>query len=289
MKSMTGYSVFQEKTENYQLSIEIKAWNHKFLETKFNIPYYLNSVEKNFRDILSGTITRGKLDCSIYFTVYDLDYEVKVNNVLSDRIYEKMDDIRKRYKMKQKIHLGNLLRYDGILSLNQNFDPKGYESMILDKFQDVVKQLEIERIREGEGLKKYFIEEIDFVKKNLDEIKKNQQKEVISYFEYVKQKMNELLSETDIDEKRILEEAAFYSSKYDITEEIKRFEQHLDYFASLLESNEPIGKKIDFLSQEMLRETNTICSKATLFEIKKPAIEIKDSIEKIREQGRNIE
>ncbi len=289
MKSMTGYSIIQEKNEDYQLSIELKAWNHKFLEPKFSLPYYLNSHEKALREIISKRFSRGKIDCSIYITFYNLDYEVNVNTTLANRIFSKLDEIRKHFKIKQKIHLGNLLRYDGILSLDQKIDASGYEDLIFDKFNQALDNLEEERTREGEGLKSFFIEEIDLVKTNLEEIKKHQATEIKSYFEYVKDKMTELLSETNIDEKRILEEAAFYSSKYDITEEIKRFDQHLNYFDDLLKAKKPIGKKIDFLSQEMLRETNTICSKTTLFEIKKPAIEIKESIEKIREQGRNIE
>jgi len=120
-------------------------------------------------------------------------------------------------------------------------------------------------------------------------IENNESRETKYYFDYVKEKMKKLLKDLNIDEKLIVEEAALYAARYDITEEIKRIHEHLNYFYKIIETKEAIGKKLDFICQELMREVNTICSKSIITDIKKVAIEIKDYIEKIREQARNIE
>lgn len=289
MNSMTGYSIFKRETSEYSYAIEIKSLNHKYLDLKFNIPYFFGEIEKDLRNIIKNYIKRGKLEINIRFISLNSFQEITINHKLAMAFKSKLEELKKILKIKEKIHLGHIMHFEGIVNINNSFNSGEYKDSLLSDFEDTLKKLVEERKREGESIYNFFIQTRSKLYEKLNFIENNESRETKYYFDYVKEKMKKLIKDLNLDEKLIVEEAALYAARYDITEEIKRIHEHLTYFYSIIESKESIGKKLDFICQELMREVNTICSKSIITDIKKAAIEMKDYIEKIREQARNVE
>lgn len=293
IKSMTGYGRAQSMPENRTITVETKSVNHRNLEILVRLPNILSSLEPEIKKNVGGHLSRGRIEVSI-----------RAESDLSRGIVEKLE-----------INLPLLRSYHSLL--NQIKEEFGYGDEITfemiagfkDAFYYPEQDVDIEEIwmhlqtalteslaglmemRKKEGLTLYedFKGRLFTVSTFMENLKKRAPKVVEEYHERLSKRVQELANDLEIDESRLIQEVAIMAEKSDITEEIVRLESHLDQFAGMLENNEPVGRKMDFLLQEMHREINTIGSKSSDVEISRNVIEIKSEFAKLREQAQNVE
>lgn len=292
MKSMTGYSKLSFQNIDFNLTMEIKSVNNKNLNLKIKLPYELNYLESNIRNYVASKISRGSIDLRIEF--YDLreneelfTYD-KIQSKNYMRVLEMMeDDFEEKFTNKLDLLIKNL---NVVRKNDDEIDEEKYTIFIMGKLEELITSFVVTREEEGERLKKYLLERYEILQKNIVEIKKYKEQVVENY----KTKLLEKLSELDVDknftQEDILKEILLFTDKVDISEEISRLESHLFQLKKEFENKkEPIGKKIDFIIQEIFRELNTTGVKSNFYEISKLVVESKNELEKIREQVLNIE
>ncbi|MCX8058708.1 MAG: YicC family protein [Spirochaetes bacterium] len=289
MLSMTGYIYKTFNHNSLNITFEIKCLNHRFLEYNFNFPSNFSKFEINLIKILKENFSRGTFYINIYLDKFIGDYQIIINEQLAYSLTKSFKSLIKKLKISKRIYISNILPFEGIIKIiPQNF-PQELENFIFSSFENCLKELKENMKNEGEFLKKEINNYIKSIYENLNIIKQRSLEENSLILNKLKEKIKKLIDEQKIDEDRILQEAGIQQNKIDITEEITRLDSHLIYLKDLINSEKyDIGKKIDFICQEILREANTICSKSITTEIIYNAIEIKNQIEKIREQTRNI-
>ncbi len=287
MKSMTGYGYSSYKDDEYILEVEIKSYNSRFLEIQHNINYALSSFESYMDSRLKEVASRGHIDLSVRLKVLSSSSSVNVDeNALNEykKAYEKIGRITGLNPA-----FSDYLGADGIITLVRSEDAEVYRKGLEKALSEALGQLNEAKIREGAAthddllrLGNEFKASVDFVASESDEIE--------SYFRTLfSSRYNELLSDKELDEDRLTQEVTLLILKHSINEEIKRLYAHLDEYFKLLESDGSVGKRLDFLAQELIRETNTIASKSAMATLSSMTIRMKESIENIREQVRNIE
>lgn len=292
MKSMTGYSKLSFQNTDFNLNMELKSVNNKNLNLKIKLPYELNYLEGNIRNYIGSKISRGSIDLRIEF--YDLreNEELFVYDKIQSKNYMKVlemmeDDFGEKFTNKLDLLIKNL---NIIRKNDKDIDEEEYTIFIMEKLEEIVQAFILTREEEGKRLKKYLLERYEILKNNIVEIKGYKEQVVENY----KIKLLEKLSELDIDKKfteeDILKEILLFTDKADISEEISRLESHLFQLRKEFENEvEPVGRKIDFIIQEIFRELNTTGVKSNFYEISKLVVESKNELEKIREQVLNIE
>lgn len=288
MLGMTGYSFKELYSDNLYISTEIKSVNHRFLEINVQIPYTLNSLEIKIRDFIQKNIKRGKIDISINFKTKENSETIQINESIAQRYYELLRKLLLDYNLKDDIKLFHLTRFDDIFIVDKKRDYSMYWDLIKDSLEKNIQEIMEMKINEGEVTKKNIINILENVKNDLNIIGEKIKEVEKSIFENIKNKMIELIGDK-FDEARIINETAIMVTRSCINEEFERIKMHVEHLEKVLEDDNDVGKRVDFLCQEMHREINTIGSKITLPELTKNVISIKNYIEKIREQIRNIE
>ncbi len=295
MNSMTGFGKGTGESSLGTVNAEIKAVNSRFLEINIRSDHFSGVLEEAARQLIKETLHRGKLNVSLSFTpaAAGQAVSVSVNDALLDAYIDALSKVGKKKKVKGRIAISDLL------SLPESFLSVKKESITDEDMLPLVQQAVTEalsslaqmRYREGNNLKVDLKKRIDFLKKKLAFLVSRQDISAKEYEERLRLRMVKMLGSLDLvaDENRILEEVAIFSEKTDYTEEVVRFASHLDQFAAMLDSDEPVGRKLDFLLQEINREVNTTASKASDTEVVDCVITIKTELEKIREQVQNIE
>ena len=289
MNSMTAYGYAEATDQKARISLELKSWNNRYLDIGINLPPFLSSLEQEYRKRIQKMVSRGKVELTIRIYELEEDVEVIPDRKVSEAWIKALKEISEVSGEKGEVSLFHeLLQMDGVLKLIKNRDTDWYRKRIDPLLSEAGEQFLDARKREGE--------------KTLEDIKKNL-KLLIEKLTLIKSKIGELesrlhdnllerfkeLTEGAFDQNRILSEVAILLMKYGISEEISRLEAHFDHFSDLSTNPGPLGKKLDFLSQEINREVNTIGSKNTMVEIAHAVVEMKDSGENIREQLRNVE
>lgn len=289
MRSMTGYSKLSYQNENFRLGIEIKSVNNKNLNLKIKLPNSLNFLENKIRAQVGTYITRGSIDLRIDFE----DKRDKIN------MFEYDEEMSKAYltlldKMEMELEnkFSNKMNY--LLNLNiikkKEDDMDGYEEILGKKIDEVLKSFIKFKLDEGLRLKEYFKKRISFIEDRLRLIKTLKNEVVKNYREKLLKRLDLIRGEIVFKEEDILKEILLFTDKCDISEEISRLESHLEQLKIELESeNIAVGKKIDFILQEIFRELNTTGVKSNYYDISKIVVECKNELEKIREQAMNIE
>ena len=291
IKSMTGYGRAQITVEDMSVTVEIKSVNHRYFEFSARIPRAYGFLEEKLKSHLQQLISRGKVDCYVQIEALESDdVTVKVNHSLAKGYVDALKELAERYNLSDDISVSTVSRYSDIFSIHKNEADEEKIWNAVKQAADVACEKFIEmRAVEGEKLKADLIEKIDVIAENVTFIEKRSPETVKEYHEKLKSKMAELLQDVHIDEQRILTESAIFAEKIAVDEETVRLRSHLQQFNQFFETDGPIGRKMDFLVQEMNREANTIGSKSQDIEIAKKVIAIKSEIEKIREQIQNIE
>ena len=290
MRSMTGYSKLSYQDENFQIGIEIKSVNNKSLNLKIKLPASLNFLENKIRTQVGEFVTRGSIDLKI-------DFEDKREN---EDMFEYDENMCKAYlnllndmedKLGEKFtnKMDYLVRNLNVIKKKES-DTEGYEAVLSEKLAEVLKSFVEFKIEEGERLREYFKERVAFIEERVEIIKTHKEEVVGIYKDKLIKRLDSIRGEIEFKEEDILKEILLFTDKSDISEEISRLESHLKQLKIELDSNSStVGKKIDFILQEMFRELNTTGVKSNSYEISKLVVECKNEIEKIREQAMNIE
>ena len=290
IKSMTGFGRGKYENEGRTYTIEIKAVNHKYSDISIKMPRFFNSLEDAIRKKISSVISRGKIDVYITFENYSAKgTNIRLNKELAKTYIDELKALAEETGIQNNINVMELAKFPEVLKLDEDSQEEiiGKELNIaleeaLEKF---IQMKEIEGAKLVEDIEK----RIENVQTKVEEISNYSSNLIQEYIVRLEARVKELLNTDIVDENRLAQEIVIYSDKCSIEEELTRLRSHIAQFKRLLKETSPIGKKLDFIIQEMNRETNTIGSKANCLEITNRVIDIKTELENIREQIQNIE
>lgn len=291
MNSMTGYGRSRQVLDGREITVEIRSVNHRYLEYSARIPRMYGYLEEKLKTFLQSSVSRGKVEVTV--TIQNLtggDTVVQINQALAKGYLDAMRSQAEYLGLKDDLTLSTLTRFNDVFTLQKLEED---QQVIWNSVQQVARQaldqfLEMRR-REGERLKLDLLQKLGLLNGHVAAVEEQSPKTVAAYRERLLQKMEELLADRCIDQQRILLEAGLYAEKIAVDEETVRLKSHLEQFAQMMEQSGPVGRKLDFLVQEINRETNTIGSKAQDLAVTRRVVEMKSEIEKIREQIQNIE
>ncbi len=291
IRSMTGFGRAQSSVEGYNITVEIRSVNNRYFDFYAKMPRAFSFLEEKVKALLSTEISRGKVECSLQIeTTADESVIVSINEPLATGYVKAIEELAEKYEVKNDLTALSLARFSDILSITK---APVDEEALWEKVQVAVKEALSEFIKmreiEGEKLKADVLSRADTIIENVSYIEERSPETVKAYSEKLLERMKTVLGDTQVDEARILTEAAIYADKVAVAEETVRLRSHIDQLHSMLDSNEAVGRKLDFLVQEINREANTIGSKAQDVDIARRVIDIKAEVEKIREQIQNIE
>ncbi len=291
IKSMTGFGRSEIVKGNRKISVEIKSVNHRYLEAGIKMPKKLNVFESRMRDLLKKYATRGKIDI---FINYEDDSEsqvnLKFNQNIADEYMAIFNNMSDKYNLKNDMTVGGLARFPEVITMDEvQEDEEELWHFIEEAMKAALEQFVNTRILEGENLKKDLLGKLDHMEELVAFVEKRSPEIMKEYRSKLESKVKELLGDTTIDESRIATEVIIYADKICVDEETVRLRSHIEHARKCLDEDGGIGRKMDFIAQEMNREANTTLSKANDIEISNAAIDLKTEIEKVREQIQNIE
>ncbi|GKU82415.1 YicC/YloC family endoribonuclease [Niallia sp. NCCP-28] len=290
VKSMTGFGKSGKQGDGFTVNVEIKTVNHRFCEQLIKLPKQFLIIEEQIKKNILKYIHRGRAEVFIAVEGNELNNQkVEVDWLLLDRYHQLLTDIKNRYSIQQTITIDDLLQNKDCFQLvDAELNKEEIETMILLAVEDAVLELDKMREKEGEALKKDILFLLEGFKQSIGILEKLAPQVSVMYREKIKARVESYLQDV-MDESRLASEVAVFSEKADINEELIRLKSHLQQFYEILEEKKTIGRKLDFLLQEMNREVNTIGSKANSAEIGKEVVEMKSYLEKIKEQIQNME
>lgn len=290
--SMTGFGRGEYKDDNYYFLVELKTINHKYADINIRLPRKISFLEDKARNLIKDHIKRGRVDLYIKLDLLGSeDVNLKFDETLASQYVNILTQIKSKFDVIDDISVMNIAKFaDVIKSEEKEEDEELLWSMFKKALEEALEKLKEMRNEEGKKLAEDVIMRCNLLKNYIDEIEKYSYNVVIDYKEKLNNRISEILENPSlIDENRLAQEVAIYADKSSITEEIVRFNSHIEQLKNTVIKNESIGRKIDFLIQEMNRETNTIGSKSSDLTITNLVVEIKSELEKIREQIQNIE
>lgn len=291
IKSMTGFGRCEMTDEVRKISVEIKSVNHRYLEAGIKMPKKLNVFEARIREVIKKYIHRGKVDIYITYEDYaESRVSLKYNADIADEYMNIFDKMSRQFELRNDITIAQLSRYPEVISTEEaGADEEEIWNFISSAVEGACRQMLTARITEGEHLKEDLIGKLDNMLSLVAFIEERSPMIMSEYRNKLMDKVNEILGDTSIDENRIATEVVIYADKICVDEETVRLKSHIDHAKQCLEEDGGIGRKLDFIAQEMNREANTILSKANDLQISNKAIDLKTEIEKVREQIQNIE
>lgn len=291
IKSMTGFGRYELTEGTRKYTVEMKSVNHRYLDVNIKMPKKLYMFESALRNELKKYASRGKVD--IFITLEDLSENnamVKYNKELASEYMTYLKQMAEDFGIDNDIRVSTLSRYPEVLSMEDvEEDEEELWKELQTAFQGAAKQFVDARVVEGEQLCKDLVDKLDGMLEHVAFIEERSPQLVKEYREKLEAKVQELLGDVKVDEARLLTEVTIFADKSCVDEEIVRLKSHISTVRSILTNGGDVGRKLDFMAQEMNREANTTLSKANDLEISNRAIELKTEIEKIREQIQNIE
>jgi uncharacterized protein (TIGR00255 family) len=288
MKSMTGFASQEILEEGIAVSVEMKGYNSRFLDVFVNLPPFLSSLESEIRDYVGSRFRRGKVEVTIRVRELNADIAVLINHEAARAYHDSILALANDLGLEEKPGLGLILGMEGVLEIEKNRDDRRYRSIIEPMLQKASDQFETERIREGKHAQDDILSHLVALEAGLKTIASWSPVLETSIQENLRNRFEELLGDR-IDENRILAETAVLLVKHTISEELSRLSSHLEEFRLEAERNPSPGQKLDFLCQEINREINTVGSKTPVLEVSRAVVDMKDALENIREQLRNVE
>ena len=292
IKSMTSFGRAQsEEGKDSCFSIEMKSVNHRYLDINIRMPRMMLALEDKIRNIISKKLNRGKVDVFINYKNYRNDIgKANLNMELAKNYYECLKQIQNELNVIDDISASKIARFPDVINIEEHEENlENIFSEISPIIESALNLMEEMRSKEGEKLKEDILSKLKIIEIYVEEIEKVADNIPKNYKKKLEERLSELLSAVDLDESRIALEVAILSDKAAVDEEITRLRSHLSQMRSTLDLDESIGRKLDFIIQEMNREANTIASKSTDVDMTNKVIEVKNTIEKIREQVQNIE
>lgn len=288
--SMTGFGRSRMTSASFSVNVEVKTVNHRFSEINVRMPRQLLKVEDKIKKKINQHLRRGRAE--VYIMIEGegaVTRKIQVDWKLLEEYYLFLNQVREKFNIEGKVLIQDLLTRNEFLHIEEiEAGNEELETLVLSATEEAVLLCKQMRITEGEELNKDLLASILQLDKNIDTLKDYAPLVVSAYKERLMKKIEELVP-GQFDESRVLTEVAIFADKIDINEEITRLKSHIQQFKQTLNEQEPIGRKLDFLVQEMNREANTIGSKANASNITKKVVDIKSLLEKLKEQVQNIE
>ncbi len=291
VKSMTGFGRCEFVGNDIKVAVEAKTVNHRYSEISIRMPKNISCFEPDVRNLVKKYLERGKADIFIsYEDMSDKTGEVKYNESLAEQYVNIFKDMQEKFEIDNDMSGSVLLRCPDVFVIQEKeTDEKMVWNVIEQAVSSAMENLVQTRIAEGENLKKDILLKLDNIKNEVEFIEKKAPELVEDYRKKIEDKVKELLGDAAVDESRIVAETVIYADKICVDEETVRLKSHIKAIEECLVSGESIGRKMDFIAQEMNREANTVLSKTSDPEVSDCAINIKTEIEKVREQIQNIE
>ena len=291
IKSMTGFGRCEVADEKRKFTVELKSVNHRYLDVNIKMPKKLNFFESSIRNLLKEYIERGKVDVYITYEDYTEDnYTLRYNSALAAEYLGYLNSMAEEFHLDNDIRVSTLSRYPDVLVMEeQDIDEKELWSGLEKALRGACEQFVESRVKEGEALRNDLLDKLDAMLSDVDFIEERSPQIMKEYRMRLEEKIQEILGDRQIDDSRIATEVTIYADKVCVDEETVRLRSHIITTKDTLIAGGSIGRKLDFIAQEMNREANTILSKANNIEISDVGINLKTSIEKVREQIQNIE
>ena len=291
IKSMTGYGRQKGENERREVQVEIKSVNHRYLDLIVKVPRIYSFLEEPNKTAVSAAVARGKVDIYLSITAKEGgDVKVSPNLALAGEYLRALEQVRDTYSLKDDISVMELAHMPDLLTVaREEPDAEEVKTQALEVLGRALEEYNAMRRTEGERLCEDIARRGQEIGKMVDQVEQRSPQSVEEYRQKIAQRMTEILGDSDITEQRILAEAALFADKVSVTEEVVRLRSHLSQLQKMVQGDAPVGRKLDFLVQELNREANTIGSKANDYELAQIVIEIKAEIEKIREQIQNLE
>ena len=290
IKSMTGYGKgnISENLRNYQ--VEIKSVNHRYLDISVKMPRVLSYLEEDVKKVISSKVKRGKIDVFITFENSSTEgKEIKINNEIAKMYINQLKQLAEEENILANIEVTEISKYPDVLSIQNTQDDEQIKKELIEVTTIATDKLVQMRQVEGSKMAEDLLKRIEKINQKIEKISELSTGLIEEYVVKLENRIKEILKNQEIDESRLAQEVVIYADKCSIEEEVTRLKSHISQFKELINSDDAVGKKLDFIIQEMNRETNTIGSKANNLEITNGVIDIKTEIENIREQVQNIE
>ncbi len=291
VSSMTGYGRHQETIDSMNITVEIKSVNHRYFDFSSRTPRIYGFLDEKLKSFVQSKVARGKIEC--YVQVDNLEDDsvvVEINHSLAKGYVEAFKSLSEAYDLDNNLNAGILARFNDVLLIRkEEADEEKIWNAVKAVAETAVDKFISMRKVEGEKLRDDICSRADNILEKVEYVESRSPETVKEYTQKLLVRMNDVLAGVNVDEARILTEAAIYADKVAVAEETVRLRSHLEQLKDFFESEEAIGRKMDFLVQEINREANTIGSKACDVEIARCVLDIKSEVEKIREQVQNIE
>ena len=286
--SMTGYGQGSISNEKYTITVEMRSVNSRYLEIKFKLPSMWGVLEERMRELISSKISRGRVDVSVFVSYAQTDAKLNIDWQLLESVKEAHEKLSNTVGLAEPLSFTDLLAVEGVLTLEK--PQEDLEEIWKDlsvALTEALDQLYNMRRAEGERLAEDITQRIEYIKKKTLELESLAPLIVKELYDRIKERVAEM--DVALQEERLLQEVALIAEKMNVTEELVRLKSHCDGFLQIMQENNSVGRKLDFLLQEMNREINTTGSKSSNLTISRNVVEIKSELEKIREQIQNIE
>lgn len=291
IKSMTGYGRSQAINGGLDISFEIKSVNHRYFEFSSRTPRSYSFLDEKIKSYVKSRVARGKIECYVYINEIEAEAaDVAVNKPLAEGYIKALNSLEEDFGLRNDMSVMQVARLPEVLSVKKaEADEDAVWAAVLPVAAEAVDNFISMRTTEGEKLREDVLSRAAVILENVEFIEKRSPQTVKEYTQRLTDRIKEVLEDKTIDESRILTEAAIFADKVAVAEETVRLRSHISQLEELLNSSEAVGRKLDFLVQEMNREANTIGSKCQDVNVTKKVLDIKSEIEKIREQIQNIE
>ena len=290
IRSMTGYGRENISKNDREYQIEIKSVNHRYLDISVKMPRQLSYLEDAIKKEISSKVKRGKIDVFITFNNNSLEgRKIKINTELAHAYIEELKQLAKKEKILSDIQVTEISKYPDVLNIQNEQEDDKLKEEVIEVLNDAIDNFISMRQVEGSKISEDLLKRLDYIQEKVTEISKLSTGLIEEYVVKLETRIKEILKDQEIDKQRLAQEVVIYADKCSVEEEITRLNSHILQFKNLLNSDEAVGKKLDFIVQEMNRETNTIGSKANNLNITNKVIDLKTEIENIREQIQNIE
>ena len=290
IKSMTGYGKSSLSINLREYQVEIKTVNHKYIDTNIRLPRSISYLEDDIRKLITSKLKRGKVDVLITFENFNKDdNEIKINKELAKMYIDSFKDLAQEENLSTNIDVTEITKLPDVVIVKSNIDEEQIKTELLQVVENAINNLIEMRQSEGIRISDGILDKISQIEEKNEEIFGLSTRLIREYVVKLETRIKEILKTEELDKSRLMQEIVIYADKCSVEEEVTRLRSHISQLREIIKSKEPTGKKMDFLIQEMNRETNTIGSKANNLEITNRVIDIKTILEDIREQIQNIE
>ena len=291
LKSMTGFGRAQKEIDGYVITVEIKSVNHRYFEFSSRVPRQYGFLDEKLKSYINGKVSRGKIECYVTIEALNTDTaDVVVNHTLATAYVNALKEIAETYELKDDFGASTISRFPEVLVVRKSDeDEEKLWGYVQEVCSEAIDKFVAMREVEGSKMKDDIYSRGQFILDCVSYIEERSPQSVKEYNDKLVERVHELLGDVSLDESRILQEVAIYADKVAVAEETVRLRSHIEQLNAFISSDEPVGRKMDFLVQEINRETNTIGSKANDVDIARKVVDIKAEVEKIREQIQNIE